>query len=51
MALKTLQCCGDASLPEQRSTLRGMVVVVVTPVVLCAKATEKCNKNTKIICL
>ncbi len=89
MALKTLQCCGDSSLPEQRSTLRAintlnplkehirklgglspihstrrrgaqglmwgargpfplaaaMVVVVVTPVVFCAKATEK--KNTK----
>jgi hypothetical protein len=28
-----------------------MVVVVVTPVVLCAKATEKSNKNTKIRCL
>ncbi len=28
-----------------------MVVVVVTPVVFCAKATEKCNKNTKISCL
>jgi hypothetical protein len=28
-----------------------MVVVVVTPVVLCAKATEKSNKNTKISCL
>jgi hypothetical protein len=28
-----------------------MVVVVVTPVVLCAKATEKRNKNTKISCL
>ncbi len=25
-----------------------MVVVVVTPVVFCAKATEKCNKNSKI---
>jgi hypothetical protein len=25
-----------------------MVVSVVTPVVFCAKATEKCNKNTKI---
>ena len=25
-----------------------MVVVVVTPIVFCAKATEKCNKNTKI---
>ena len=25
-----------------------MVVAVVTPVVFCAKATEKCNKNTKI---
>jgi hypothetical protein len=25
-----------------------MVVVVVTPVVFCAKATEKRNKNTKI---
>jgi hypothetical protein len=24
-----------------------MVVAVVTPVVFCAKATEKCNKNTK----
>ncbi len=92
MALKTLRYCGDASLPEQRSTLRAihtlsppkkhirklgvlspihlkrwcgaqglmwgargpfllaaaMVVAVVTPVVFCAKATEKCNKNTKI---
>ncbi len=91
MALKTLQCCGDSSSPEQRSALRAintlnppknyirklgglspihstrwggvqglmwgargpfppaaaMVVVVVTPVVFCAKATEK--KNTKII--
>jgi hypothetical protein len=28
-----------------------MVVAVVTPVVLCAKATEKRNKNTKISCL
>jgi hypothetical protein len=28
-----------------------MVVAVVTPVVLCAKATEKSNKNTKIRCL
>jgi hypothetical protein len=87
MALKTLRCCGDASLPEQRSTLRAintlnppqknihkleglspihlkhwceaqglmwgargpfplavaMVVTVVTPVVFCTKATEKCN--------
>jgi hypothetical protein len=25
-----------------------MVVVVVMPVVFCAKATKKCNKNTKI---
>jgi hypothetical protein len=24
MALKTLQCCGDASSPKQRSTLRGV---------------------------
>ncbi len=92
MALKTLQCCGDSSSPEQRSALRAintlnppkeyirklgglspihsmrrhgvqglmwgargpfppaaaMVVVVVTPVVFCAKATEKRNKNTKI---
>jgi hypothetical protein len=24
-----------------------MVVAVVTPVVFCAKATEKCNQNTK----
>jgi hypothetical protein len=24
-----------------------MVVVVVTPVVFCAKVTEKCNENTK----
>jgi hypothetical protein len=91
MALKTLQCCGDASLPEQRSALKAvntlnppkkyicklgglspihskrrhgaqglmwgargpflpaaaMVVVVVTPVVFCAKANEKCNENTK----
>jgi hypothetical protein len=95
MALKTLQCCGNASSSEQRSALRGihtlnppqnyihylgglspihykhwrgaqglmwgargefppaaaMVVAVVTPVVFCAKATEKCNKNTKISCL
>jgi hypothetical protein len=28
-----------------------MVVAVVTPVVFCAKATEKCNNNTKISCL
>ncbi len=28
-----------------------MVVVVVMPVVFCAKATEKCNVNTKINCL
>jgi hypothetical protein len=28
-----------------------MVVVVVTPVVLCNKATENFNKNTKISCL
>jgi hypothetical protein len=28
-----------------------MVVAVVTPVVLCAMATEKRNKNTKISCL
>jgi hypothetical protein len=27
-----------------------MVVAVVTPVVFCAKATEKQNKNTKINC-
>ncbi len=27
------------------------VVAVVTPVVFCARATEKCNKNTKICCL
>jgi hypothetical protein len=95
MALLTLRCCGNASLPEQRSTLRGihtlnppknyipylgglspirwkhrrgaqglmwgargpflpaaaMVVAVVTPVVFCAKASEKCNKNTNISCL
>ncbi len=25
-----------------------MVVAVVMPVVFCAKATEKCNQNTKI---
>jgi hypothetical protein len=93
MALKTLRYCGDSSLPEQRSALRGvhtlnppkeyirklggllpihstcrrgaqglmwgaggpfppaaaMVVAVVTPVVFCAKANEKRNKNTKII--
>jgi hypothetical protein len=93
MALKTLQCCGDASLPEQKSALRAintlnppqkyihklrglspiylncrcglqglmwgarghfppgiaMVVAVVMPVVFCAKATENCNENTKII--
>jgi hypothetical protein len=92
MALKTLRCCGNSSLPEQRSALRAintlnppqnyirklgglspihsmrrrraqglmwgdrgpfppgaaMVVVVVTPVVFCAKATKKRNKNTKI---
>jgi hypothetical protein len=29
----------------------GMVVVVVTPVVCCAMATEKYNRNTKINCL
>ncbi len=28
-----------------------MVVAVVTPVVFCAKATERQNKNTKISCL
>jgi hypothetical protein len=28
-----------------------MVVAVVTPVVFCAKAIEKRNKNTKINCL
>jgi hypothetical protein len=28
-----------------------MVVAVVMPVVFCAKATEKCNKNTKVSCL
>jgi hypothetical protein len=28
-----------------------MVVAVVMPVVFCAKATEKCNKKTKISCL
>jgi hypothetical protein len=28
-----------------------MVVAVVMPVVFCAKATEKQNKNTKICCL
>jgi hypothetical protein len=28
-----------------------MVVAVVRPVVFCAKATEKQNKNTKIRCL
>ncbi len=28
-----------------------MVVVVVMPVVFCAKATDKCNKNTKISCV
>jgi hypothetical protein len=94
MALKTLQCCGDSSLLEQRSTLRAihtltppqkyirllggllpihlwhprgvegvmwgarglfppamaMAVAVVTPVVFCAKATEKYTKNTKISC-
>ncbi len=92
MALKTLRCCGDSPLPEQRSTLRAintlnppkeyirklgglspihsmcrcgaqalmwgargpfppvaaMVVAVVMPVVFCATATEKRNKNTKI---
>jgi hypothetical protein len=92
MVLKTLQCCGDLSSPEQRSALRSintlnpppkyirklgglspihsthrqgaqglmwgargaflpaaaMVVAVVMPVVFCAKATEKRNKNTKI---
>ncbi len=32
-------------------TAAAMVVEVVTPVVLCAKATEKSNKNTKISCL
>ncbi len=92
MGLKTLKCCGDSSLPEQRRALRAinilnppkeyicklgglspihsmrwggvqglvwgargpflpavaMVVAVVTPVVFCAKATEKRNKNTKI---
>jgi hypothetical protein len=28
-----------------------MVVAVVTPVVLCAKATERQNRNTQISCL
>jgi hypothetical protein len=28
-----------------------MAVAVVSPVVLCAKATEKCNENTQISCL
>jgi hypothetical protein len=28
-----------------------IVVVVVMPVVFCAKATEKCNINTKICCM
>jgi hypothetical protein len=96
MALKTLQCCGNSSSPEQRSTLRAihtltpppkkihplawgvvthlfvalagvqgimwgargpfllaaaMAYAVVMPVVFCAKATEKCNKNTIISCL
>jgi hypothetical protein len=27
-----------------------MAVAVVTPFMFCAKATEKCNKNTKISC-
>jgi hypothetical protein len=92
IALKTLRCCGDSSLLEQRSTLRAIntlnlsknyihklggllpihsahrrgaqglmwgtrgpfppaaanVVAVVMPVVICTKATEKRNKNTKI---
>ncbi len=26
-----------------------MVVAVVTPVVFCAKATEKCNKTLKVV--
>jgi hypothetical protein len=91
MALKTLWCCGNASLLERRSALRAintlnpskkyirklvglspihskhrrgaqglmwgtrgpfppaaaMAVVVVTPVVFCAKATEKCYENTE----
>ncbi len=95
MALKTLQCCGNSSLLEQKSALRAiqtltppkkytrklgglssihlkrwrgvqglmwgargpfppaaaMVVAIVTPVVFCAEATEKCNQNTKISCL
>jgi hypothetical protein len=29
----------------------GMVVAVVTPVVLCNKATETFNKNSKTSCL
>ncbi len=93
MALKTLQCCGNASLLEQRSTLRAihtlnppqkyisklrgllpihskrqrgaqglmwgtrgpflpavaMVVVVVMPVVFCAKATEILKKGIKTL--
>ncbi len=92
MALKTLQCCGNSSLPEQRSALRAintlntpknyirklggllpihsmrrrraqglmwgargqfppaaaMIVAVVTPVVFCAKATEKRTKTLKL---
>jgi hypothetical protein len=32
-------------------TAAALVVAVVTPVVLCAQATEKSNKNTKISCL
>ncbi len=33
------------------ATMVVAVVTVVTPVVFCAKATEKQNKNTKISCL
>jgi hypothetical protein len=93
VALKTLLCCGDASLPEQRSTLRAihtinpppkyicklggllsihskrqhgaqglmwgtrgpfppvaaMVVVVVMPVVFCAKATKILKNSIKTL--
>jgi hypothetical protein len=31
MSLKTLQCCGDASLPEQRSALRAIHTLIPPP--------------------
>jgi hypothetical protein len=36
---------------EAYPPVAAMVVAVVTPVVFCAKASEKRNKNTKVSCL